>query len=220
MKKTLHFGLFWLLLLTSSAFSSQDWSEKQEKDGIKIQTRKLQNQKYQEIRAETVIESSITKVFHFISDPNSCKKWVHRCRFSEALSLNDRNENVIYQLTKFPFPLKSREVFLSTKTTSNPDKSIGIRMKSIRDIKRDKSNFIEIHEASIEYLLEPTPKGGTRITWQQYVEPGGNLPTWAVDKENIIFVRKSLGNLKRIMALDKKNGRKLTELTLIRHGLF
>ena len=93
-------------------------------------------------------------------------------------------------------------------------------MKSIRDIKRDKSNFIEIHEASIEYLLEPTPKGGTRITWQQYVEPGGNLPTWAVDKENITFVRKSLGNLKRIMALDKKNGRKLTELTLIRHGLF
>ena len=199
MRKTLYFGLFLLSLLTSSAFSSQDWNEKQEKDGIKIQTRKLQNQKYQEIRAETVIESSITKVFHFISDPNSCKKWVYRCRFSEALSLNDRNENVIYQLTKFPFPLKSREVFLSTKTTSNPDKSIGIRMKSIRDIKRDKSNFIEIHEASIEYLLEPTPKGGTRITWQQYVEPGGNLPTWAVDKENITFVRKSLGNLKRIM---------------------
>ena len=93
-------------------------------------------------------------------------------------------------------------------------------MKSIRDIKRDKSNFIEIHEASIEYLLEPTPKGGTRITWQQYVEPGGNLPTWAVDKENITFVRKSLGNLKRIMALDKKNDRKFTELTLVRHGLF
>ena len=220
MRKTLYLSLFWLSLLTPSAFSAQDWNEKQEKDGIKIQTRKLQNQKYQEIRAETVIESSITKVFHFISDPNSCKKWVHRCRFSEALSLNDRNENVIYQLTKFPFPLKSREVFLSTKTTSNPDKSIGIRMKSIRDIKRDKSNFIEIHEAKIEYLLEPTPKGGTRITWQQYVEPGGNLPTWAVDKENITFVRKSLGNLKRIMALDKKNGRKFTELTLIRHGLF
>ena len=199
MRKTLYFGLFLLSLLTSSAFSSQDWNEKQEKDGIKIQTRKLQNQKYQEIRAETVIESSITKVFHFISDPNSCKKWVYRCRFSEALSLNDRNEKVIYQLTKFPFPLKSREVFLSTKTTSNPDKSIGIRMKSIRDIKRDKSNFIEIHEASIEYLLEPTPRGGTRVTWQQYVEPGGNLPTWAVNKENITFVRKSLGNLKRIM---------------------
>ena len=117
MRKTLYFGLFWLSLLTSSAFSSQDWSEKQEKDGIKIQTRKLQNQKYREIRAETVIESSITNVFDFISDPNSCKKWVYRCSLSEALSLNDRNEKVIYQLTKFPFPLKSREVFLSTKTT-------------------------------------------------------------------------------------------------------
>ena len=220
MRKTPYLGLLWLSFLTSSAFSSQGWNEKQDKDGIRIQTRKLQNQKYQEIRAEIAIDSSITKVFQFISNPNSCKKWVYKCRFSEALSLNDRNENVIYQLTKFPFPLKSREVFLSTKTTSNPDKSIGIRMKSIRDIKRDKSNFIEIHEASIEYLLEPTPKGGTRITWQQYVEPGGNLPTWAVDKENIIFVRKSLGNLKRIMTLDKKNDRKFTELTLIRHGLF
>ena len=202
MRNTLYFGLFWLSLLTSSAFSSQDWNEKQEKDVIKIQTRKLQNQKYQEIRAETVIDSSITKVFQFISDPNSCKKWVYRCRFSEAVSLNNRNEKVIYQLTKFPFPLKAREVFLSTKTTSNPDKSIEIRMKSIPDIKRDKSSFIELDEANIRYRLDPTIEGGTKITWQQYVEPGGNLPTWAVDKENVTFVRKSLGNLRRIMALD------------------
>ena len=202
MRKTRYLGLLWLSFLTSSAFSSQDWNEKQDKDGIKIQTRKLQNQKYQEIRAETVIDSSITKVFQFISDANSCKKWVYRCRFSEALSLNDRNEKVIYQLTKFPFPLKSREVFLSTKTNSNSDKSIEIQLRSIRDIKRDKSSFIELHEVNIKYRLRPTPEGGTRITWQQYVEPGGNLPTWAVDKENITFVRKSLKNLRRIMALD------------------
>mgnify|MGYP001396929404 FL=1 len=202
MRKTLYLGLLWLSFLASTAFSSQDWNKQQDKDRIKVQTRKLQNQKYQEIRAETVIEASITKVFHFISDPNSCKKWVYRCSLSEALSLNDRNEKVIYQLTKFPFPLKSREVFLSTKTTSNPDKSIEIRMKSIPDIKRDKSSFIELDEANIKYRLEPTIEGGTRITWQQYVEPGGNLPTWAVDKENITFVRKSLGNLRGIMALD------------------
>jgi len=199
MRKTLYLGLLWLSFLASTALSSQDWNKQQDKDRIKVQTRKLQNQKYQEIRAETVIDSNVTKVFQFISDPNSCKKWVYRCSLSEALSLNDRNEKVIYQLTKFPFPLKSREVFLSVKTTSNTDKSIRIRMQSTRDIKRDKSDFIEIHEASIEYLLEPTPRGGTRVTWQQYVEPGGHLPTWAVDKENITFVRKSLGNLKRIM---------------------
>ena len=131
MRKTLYLGLLWLSFLASTALSSQDWNKQQDKDRIKVQTRKLQNQKYQEIRAETVIDSNVTKVFQFISDPNSCKKWVHRCRFSEALSLSDRNEKVIYQLTKFPFPLKSREVFLSTKTTSNPDKSIEIRMKSI-----------------------------------------------------------------------------------------
>ena len=197
-----YLGLLWLSLFMSSAFSSQDWNEKQSKDGIKIQTRKLQNQKYEEIRAETVIDSSITRVFQFISDPNSCKQWVHRCRFSEALSLKERDEKIIYQLTKFPFPLKSREVFLSTKTSLKLEESIEIRMKSIRGIDREKSSFVEIPEASIQYLLDPTPEGGTRIIWQQYVEPGGNLPAWAVDKETVTFVRKSLGNLQKIMALD------------------
>ena len=202
MTKRCYLGLLWLSLVSSNSLSSQDWNEKQRKDGIIIEARKLENQKYEEIRAETIIDSSITKVFRFMSDTNSCKKWVYRCRFSEELRVKDGDTKLIYQLTKFPFPFKSREVFLTTKTSLNPDKSIKIRMESIQDARQEKSSFIEIHKASIEYLLVPTPEGRTRITWQQYVDPGGNLPPWAVDKENITFVRKSLGNLKKIMALD------------------
>ena len=75
-------------------------------------------------------------------------------------------------------------------------------MESIQNRKREKSSLIEIKKANIEYLLLPTPGGATRISWQQYVNPGGNLPAWAVDKENITFVQKSLEKLKKIMASD------------------
>tara|TARA_Y100001935_G_scaffold19383_1_gene14185 strand:- start:19 stop:627 length:609 start_codon:yes stop_codon:yes gene_type:complete len=195
-------SLLWLPLISFNGFSSQDWNEKKNKDGIRIEVRKLQNHKYQEIRAETIIDSSITEVFQFISNTNSCEKWVYRCGFSEERRSMDRETRVIYQLTKFPFPFKSREVFLTTKTTLNPDGSIKIRMESTKNEKREKSSLLEIKKATIEYLLTPTPEGVTRISWQQYVDPGGNLPTWAVDKENIFFVQKSLGNLKKIMAPD------------------
>ena len=122
---------------------------------------------------------------------------------SEEHQSKDPKTKVIYQLTKFPFPFKSREVFLSTKTSLNPDNSIKIRMESIQNGKREKSSSIEIKKASIEYLLRPTPGGEElRISWQQYVDPGGNLPAWAVDKENITFMQKSLEKLKKIMASD------------------
>ena len=202
MIRRFYLGLLWLSLLSSNGFASEAWSEKQNRDGIKIEVRKLQNQKYEEIRAETIIDSSVTEVFQFISDTKTCKKWVYRCWFSEEHKSKDPETKVIYQLTKFPFPFKSREVFLTTKTSLNSDNSIKIRMESIQNEKREKSSSIGIKKASIEYLLIPTPGGATRISWQQYVDPGGNLPAWAVDKENITFMQKSLEKLKKIMASD------------------
>ena len=202
MIRRFYLGLLWLSLLSSDSFASEDWSEKQNKDGIKIEVRKRQNQKYEEIRAETIIDSSVTEVYQFISDTKTCEKWVYRCWSSEEHKSKDPETKVIYQLTKFPFPLKSREVFLTTKTSLNPDKSITVQMKSIQNGKREKSSSIEIKKANIEYLLIPTPGGATRISWQQYVDPGGNLPAWAVDKENITFMQKSLEKLKKIMASD------------------
>ena len=202
MIRRFYLGLLWLSLLSSDSFASEDWRETQNKDGIKIEVRKRQNQKYEEIRAETIIDSSVTEVFQFISDTKTCEKWVYRCWSSEEHKSKDPETKVIYQLTKFPFPLKSREVFLTTKTSLNPDKSITVRMKSIQNGKREKSSSIEIKKANIEYRLIPTPGGATRIRWQQYVDPGGNLPAWAVDKENITFMQKSLEKLKKIMASD------------------
>ena len=202
MIRRFYLGLLWLSLLSSDSFASEDWREKQNKDGIKIEVLKRPNQKYEEIRAETIIDSSVTEVFQFISDTKTCERWVYRCWSSEEHKSKDPETKVIYQLTKFPFPLKSREVFLTTKTSLNPDKSITVRMKSIQNGKREKSNSIEIKKANIEYLLIPTPGGATRISWQQYVDPGGNLPAWAVDKENITFMQKSLEKLKKIMASD------------------
>lgn len=202
MIRRFYLGLLWLSLLSSNGFASEAWSEKQNRDGIKIEVRKLQNQKYEEIRAETIIDSSVTEVFQFISDTKTCKKWVYRCWFSEEHKSKDPETKVIYQLTKFPFPFKSREVFLTTKTSFKPDKSIKIRMESIQNGKREKSSSIEIKKASIDYLLLPTSGGATRISWQQYVDPGGNLPAWAVDKETITFMQKSLEKLKKIMASD------------------
>jgi hypothetical protein len=202
MIRRFYLGLLWLSLLSSDSFASEDWREKQNKDGIKIEVRKRPNQKYEEIRAETIIDSSVTEVFQFISDTKTCERWVYRCWSSEEHKSKDPETKVIYQLTKFPFPLKSREVFLTTKTSLNPDKSITGRMKSIQNGKREKSSSIEIKKANIEYLLIPTPGGATRISWQQYVDPGGNLPAWAVDKENITFMQKSLEKLKKIMASD------------------
>ena len=202
MIRKFYLGLLWLLLLSSYGFASKHWSEKLNKDGIKIEVRKLQNQKYEEIRAETIIDSSVTEVFQFISDTKTCEKWVYRCWSSEEHQSKDPETKVIYQLTKFPFPFKSREVFLTTKTSLNSDNSIKIRMESIQNEKREKSSSIGIKKANIEYLLIPTPGGATRISWQQYVDPGGNLPAWAVDKENITFMQKSLEKLKKIMTSD------------------
>ena len=114
MIRRFYLGLLWLSLLSSDSFASEDWREKQNKDGIKIEVRKLQNQKYAEIRAETIIDSSVTEVFQFISDTKTCEKWVYRCWSSEEHQSKDPETKVIYQLTKFPFPFKSREVFLTT----------------------------------------------------------------------------------------------------------
>ena len=43
------------------------------------------------------------------------------------------------------------------------------------------TKHIRIRESFGTYVLAPTRENKLRVTWQQYVDPGGALPAWVVN---------------------------------------
>ncbi len=187
-----------------NAFANETWHPKERKDGIKIEFKNNEGEKYEEFLAETIIEAPVKEVFNIISDTTLCARWVHRCLESEVVYQRSLNEKLIYQITKFPFPSKSREVYLHTEISFEEKGSIVISMNS-RKFKPKRTNLIQINEARIRYVLKPTKDRKTLITWQQYFDPGGRLPLWIINREGITFLQKSLGNLKNLAETPSNN---------------
>ncbi len=78
------------------------------------------------------------------------------------------------------------------------------------------SNHVRIRSAYGSYLLQPVGEGVTRVTWQQFVDPGGALPAWMVNSMLTDLPFKSLQAFRRLV---KKEPYRSTVFTYDENGI-
>lgn len=177
MKKTIFIllSLFW----TSTALA-MEWKPRLDKDDVLVESRKPEGAKYEEFRASTEVEVSVAGALALLRDTNACVKWVFRCKESRTLEEPSATERTFYQVTSLPFPAKSRDVIFHAEIAYNDDQSVLVSMTA-KPLAIDETKHVRIRDANGTYLLEPLSESRTRVTWQQYVDPAGALPSWLVN---------------------------------------
>ena len=167
-------------ILSLAAIDAHAWETRLDKDGILIQSRLTSGAKYEEFRAEVEIDATVAQAIALLRDPAACTQWLFRCKESRIIREIDTMEKVFYQVTSLPFPAKSRDSIFHTAITFESRASARVTMTSVpNEIPRTK--HVRVQEAFGTYLLEPIEENKLRVTWQQYVDPGGALPTWLVN---------------------------------------
>lgn len=173
-----------LLFLTSLIYSpgtlAIEWENRLDKDGVVVESRKQEGAKYEEFRAHTVVEENVASALALLQDTDACTAWVFRCKESRILNQPSSIERTFYQVTSLPFPARSRDLIFDAKVTYHENGSVEVKL-SLNPGAMDETRHIRIQDAHGSYLFEPVSESQTRVTWVQYVDPAGSLPSWLVN---------------------------------------
>lgn len=156
------------------------WETQLDKDGILVQSRLTAGAKYQEFRAEAEIDATVAQAIALLKDIPACRQWLFRCKESRLITEISTTERIFYQVTSLPFPAKSRDAIFHAAMSFEGVSSVRVTMSSMPD-EIPQTRHVRVREAFGSYMLETIGEHKLRVTWQQYVDPGGSLPAWLVN---------------------------------------
>ncbi len=172
--------LFATTLVSLACLDAYAWETRLDKDGILVQSRLTSGAQYQEFRAEVEIDATVAQAIALLKDTSACTQWLFRCKESRIIREISSTERIFYQVTSLPFPVKSRDSIFHAAITFEGQATVRVTMSSMPD-EIPQTKHVRVREAFGTYILEPTGENRLRVTWQQYVDPGGALPAWLVN---------------------------------------
>jgi hypothetical protein len=170
-----------LLFLTTPIRADESWSSFKEKNGVSYEKRAVSGSKFYEYRGVTTVpvspQQAASAVWHGIVDavPKTVAK-------REILKKGD-DEYLVYDQVKTPV-VSDRDVTILIKKVAKPTESGGgfeIKFEAANQLGPPaNASFVRIPVVRGQWILQPAPGGGTRITYTCYSEPGGSIPAWMV----------------------------------------
>ena len=184
-----------LLILFSGVIfagnNSNNESLKINQDGIKVYTFQTNHSDIVTFKAITYINAPTDSILAVMLDNEACEEWVHACEESILIKSINFNERYHYQIHDVPYPFTNRDFIFHSIMRHDPvTKTISITMTSDMDYchknesdlcqNYKETELVRVTKSLGQYTLEPVDKG-TKITWVQHTDPGGNLPAWLIN---------------------------------------
>lgn len=186
-----------------------DWKFAAEEKGIRIYTRPVSYSTVKEFKAITRLPAKLDSVLAVLLDPASCPEWVHRCKQARELKRNSFGEVYTYRIIDLPWPVSDRDIVLHKVVSYDPEtKEILIRNEGVPDF-IPKTGYVRIEKSSGTYRLKPLPTGEVELTWQQFSDPGGDLPKALINAMLTGTPMTTLENLHEMVKKKKYQSAKL-----------
>lgn len=187
--------------MSNPAFSeeSPDWQLHEEKRGVLLYLRDYPNSPIPEFKAETQIKSSVASVLGVLLHTEACPEWFHQCERATILEAINPHETIVYQVNKIPFA-RDRDILFRAKLNfkENGDTILidissaeGYCLNNDNEVCADinASKHIRVTQVQGQYRLQKLDDENTKVTWQQYLDPAGSLPSWVIRSQldNLAF---------------------------------
>ncbi|MFW2374816.1 MAG: START domain-containing protein [Gammaproteobacteria bacterium] len=204
-------GIVLLLAVTLSACATvtKDWQLQQTQDNLRYYTRLGPMESLPEFKATIDVDAPVNKVMNFMIDFSRHPEWVHGCKQSNVIALDDFSTAYIYQVTKLPIVRGRDMIMLAKVVRDNEHNQIAISLTAMPSYcdnnsesncaQTRNSNYVRVEQAAGTFLLSAKGTNKTHIEWTQFIDPAGSLPDWLITANLSQVPTKSLRRLKQIM---------------------
>lgn len=207
------FFLLFCLLYTSAIYAGE-WSLQKQTNNIDIYQQE-NKETYATTKGTTKIAVPLEALIAVLDDETACKQWVFNCLEREKVKIISPNTKIERFVTKFPYPLKNRELYSLIKTQLNnksQNKIVTIHMTA-QDGYTSKPNMILIKNFDAKWIFEEVDTTSTKVTYEVYSDPLvlNFVPIATINKEMVKNVYYTLNNLSKIVTKPQYLNKKFTK---------
>jgi hypothetical protein len=179
--------IFSMVMLFSLFCKGQDdWKLKQNKEGIEIYTKPLENSHLKGIKVKCALPVTLSQLVTVIMDVNTAAEWVYSTKSSTLLKKVSAAELYYYSEVSLPWPISNRDFIAHLKVTQDPHtKVVTIDGPVVSNYLPEKKDIVRVRSSYGKWVLTPL-KNNVKIEYTLETDPGGSLPAWLVN----LFVAK------------------------------
>lgn len=191
-KPSLGLCLILVSLSTSPApvFADDNWKLEKTKDKVAFYLRDYPGTSIPEFKAVTQIQATMASILAVLLDIKAYPEWVHQCTRAFTIDAENDQEQYVYQVSRLPLA-RDRDMILHAELShSNHGRVVVIQLEAEPDYCKknkvpackqiDPSRYIRVEESLGSYRLKRLNGSLVELTWQQYINPGGKLPSWLI----------------------------------------
>lgn len=192
-----------LFLLMPMICTAQDnWELKKNETNIAVYSRKLDNEKFKEIRVVCEINGSIQQLYGILQNVNHHKDWVYGTMDSHLINRKSTDTVYYYSSVNLPWPASNRDLTVQlTFKRDNDGKTLHVRAFGVNNILSEKPGLVRVPYSLGLWDIQTLNNGKIKIDYTFSVNPGGSLPAWLV---NMMAVRGPFNTFKNLKELMEK----------------
>ena len=203
----LSFILAGLLSLTAvAADKGVSWQIQKDAEGVQIFTRPKPNSPIKEVLGQTVVPVPHWVLMNVISDFGNYKDFMPHTSISKILK---KRGSTVYSYQYLDIPILSDRDYVIAVTNVSYNTPDGIVYKTqwgpgneLAPPLSDDTVRVEVNEGY--WLFESRQNGkATKMSYYLYTSPGGNIPSWAVNRGNTSTIPKMFHAIEKQSRLKK-----------------
>jgi len=203
MKITLTILLIFLFNVGTN-INDADWVLEMDKNEIMIWTRETGSSRVKSFKAITTLTASVEQLATVLNDVEAYPEWMSDVEYTEVLEEISENERFYYFEVNAPWPVSNRDNIVHFILKKDP-KTMGFKVTVIGEASYipQKPDIVRIPESKGSWEFIPLENGGSKVIFEYAADPGGKLPTWAINMFIVDGPFKTLSNLKEFVKQNK-----------------
>lgn len=162
--------------------TSSNWKLSKEKNGISIYTRSIEDSKFKEYKANSIIDATPEELVDVLLDVESYVEWMAYIKEVRLLEKEGDNKFYVYAEVKIPWPFENRDEISLSEVIRYPDSGIiEIAITLVHDYLPENKGIVRMPSGNGQWIFTPLGNGKTEVYHRFSGDPGGKIPAWIVN---------------------------------------
>lgn len=163
------------------------WQLVKDKKGIKVYTANSKVTHLKAVRVTAVVDGTLEKLISIFKDVENQKRWVYGTKQSYSIKRINDNEILYYVETGLPWPVNNRDIAILMKIKKERAKNqLKVTMMGAPSAIPLNKGKERVSYFSGIWIVKAINKDKISIDYILDVDPGGQMPSWAVN----LFIAK------------------------------
>jgi len=160
----------------AAAQTTNNWTLKQDKDGVKIYTADYANSKVKALKVECEFDATPAAVAAAVMDIKNSKNWVYSTETAYVVKQASPSDIYYYTMINMPWPVQNRDYVGHLVVHQDPKtRVVTINGSCVAGMVPKKDKTVRVLNSPAKWLLTPEGANKVKVVYTLHADPGGSI---------------------------------------------